>query len=277
MQIDVRRLNELSRELRIDLLQMIYRAKSCHLGVALSEIEILVSLYFGGILQIDPNRPDWPDRDRFILSKGHGCSAYYLVLAKRGFFPEDEVKKRFCTDGSRFIAQLNHYAMPGIELSTGALGHGLSAGMAMAMTAKSARRNHRVFVLLGDGELNEGSCWEAIMQSAHHGMDNLVGIVDRNGLQAYGLTEEVVKLEPLREKWSAFNWAVKVVDGHDVGQLVEALSAVPFEVGKPSVVIANTVKGKGVSFMEHQVKWHYLTPSAEDLRAAVKELGGDDR
>lgn len=277
MRLNAGELRKLAMEMRIQLLQMIVSAKTCHVGVVFSELEILLALYFGGILKVDPDEPDWPERDRFILSKGHGCSAFYLTLARRGFCSVEKVMSGLCANGSHFIAQVNHFAMPGVEVSTGALGHGLGVGVGMALAAKIDNARHRIFVLAGDGELNEGSCWESILQAAHHGLDNLTVIVDRNGLQAYGRTEDVLKLESLSAKWQAFNWAVRTVNGHDADDLVDALDRVPFETGKPSVVIAETVKGKGVSFMENQVQWHYKTPTLDEMAAAVEELklGGE--
>jgi transketolase len=251
---------------------MIYYAKSSHLGTCFSMAELLAVLY-GKILRVDPRQPDWPDRDRFILSKGHGCAALYAALAERGFFPIEWLDT-FYQDGSPLVGHATHTHVPGIEVSTGSLGHGLSIACGMALVAKREGRPYRVFVLLSDGECDEGSTWEAVLFAGFHQLDNLVAIVDYNKIQSLGRVEEVLDLEPFAEKWRASRWAVREVDGHDVGQIDEALASVPFEAGKPSCLLAHTVKGKGVSFMENQLLWHYRTPDPDEYRRAQLELEG---
>jgi transketolase len=253
----------------VQALQMVARAKAAHIGTCLSIADLLAVLY-GKILRVDPARPTWADRDRFILSKGHGAAILYAALAERGFFGVEELEG-YCRDGSPFTGHVSHHVQ-GIEVSTGALGHGLPIGCGMALAGKRASRPYRVYVLLSDGELDEGSNWEAILFAGHHGLDNLVAIVDYNRIQSLGAVKEVLDLDPLAEKWWAFNWAVVEIDGHDVEEIDDALSTVPYEPGKPSVVIAHTVKGKGISFMENRLAWHYQTPSADQLAEALLEL-----
>jgi len=263
---------ELARRIRCHTLRMIYYAKSSHLGTCFSMAELLAVLY-GKILRVDPRQPDWPDRDRFILSKGHGCAALYAALAERGFFPIEWLDT-FYQDGSPLVGHATHTHVPGVEVSTGSLGHGLSIACGMALVAKREGRPYRVFVLLSDGECDEGSTWEAVLFAGFHQLDNLVAIVDYNKIQSLGRVEEVLDLEPFAEKWRASRWAVREVDGHDVAQIDEALASVPFEAGKPSCLLAHTVKGKGVSFMENQLLWHYRAPDPDEYQRAQLELGG---
>ncbi len=227
-------------------------------------------MLYGAVLRIDPAVPDWPQRDRFILSKGHAAAAMYAVLAERGFFPVSRLDT-YCQDLSPLNGHVNHH-VPGVEWSTGSLGHGLPVGCGMAIAAKHDRLPYRVFVLLSDGELDEGSNWEAILFAPHHHLDNLVVIVDYNKIQSFGSVKDVLDLSPLAEKWRAFNWAVREIDGHDHGQIAESLHKVPLEQGRPSVIIAHTIKGKGVSFMEGQLAWHYRSPNGDQLRQALEEL-----
>jgi len=224
------------------------------------------------VLHVDPARADWPDRDRFILSKGHGTAAVYAVLAECGFFPKEWLDT-YCQDGSKLAGHITHHGVPGVEASTGSLGHGLSIGCGMALAGKRDRRPYRVFVMLSDGECDEGSTWEAVLFAHHHCLDNLVAIVDYNKIQAFGTVKEVLDLEPLADKWRAFRWAVREIDGHDYDQIEDALLSVPFEPGKPSAIVAHTVKGKGVSFMENRLVWHYKSPDDEQLVQALAELG----
>ncbi len=261
---------ELARRLRADALRMVHRAKASHIGSSLSMCDLLAVLY-GCVLHVDPDRPDWPERDRFILSKGHGAAAGYAVLAEAGFFPVEWLET-YCQDGSKLAGHLTR-GVPGVELSTGSLGHGLPVGAGMALAAKADKVPYRVFVLLSDGELDEGSNWEAILFAAHHQLDNLVAIVDYNKIQSFGSVGEVIRLEPLAEKWHAFGWATREIDGHDHQAIAEALRMVPHERGKPTAVVAHTVKGKGVSFMEDLLAWHYKSPSDEQLAQALDELG----
>lgn len=263
-------LAELARRVRRHTLRMIYRAKSSHIGTCFSMAELLAVLY-GKILRVDPQCPDWGDRDRFILSKGHGCAALYAVLAERGFFPLEWLDS-FYQDGSALVGHATHTHVPGVEVSTGSLGHGLSIACGMALVSKRERRPCRFFVLLSDGECDEGSTWEAVLFAGFHRLDNLVAIVDYNKIQSLGRVEEVLDLEPFAEKWRACRWAVTEMDGHDLVQIEKALTSVPFEPGKPSCLLAHTVKGKGVSFMEDQLLWHYRAPDPDEYRRAWVEL-----
>ncbi len=231
----------------------------------------LLAVLYGSVLRIDPARPDAPDRDRLILSKGHGAAILYAVLAETGFFEVGELTT-YCRNGSRLTGHVN-YSVPGVEVSTGSLGHGLSIGCGMALASHRDGLSSRIYVVLSDGELDEGSNWEPILFAPHLRLDNLVAIVDYNKIQSFGTVKEVLDLEPLAAKWTSCHWAVREIDGHHHGQIEEALRAVPFETGKPSVLIAHTVKGKGVSFMENRLAWHYKAPDAEQLRQAFHELG----
>ncbi|WP_299024340.1 transketolase [uncultured Thermanaerothrix sp.] len=254
---------------RKSILSMIKHANSGHTGGSLSCIDILNVLY-NHVLNVDPNSPSDPDRDRYIHSKGHSVEALYVVLADRGFLPAEEIYT-FEQYGSRLIGHPTR-KVPGIEQNTGALGHGLSVAVGMALAAKKDQRNYRVFTLLGDGELTEGSVWEACMSASHYQLDNLVVIVDRNGLQITGPTEEVMRLEPLEEKFRAFGLAVRSVDGNSIPQLLQVFEQIPFEKGKPSLILAFTVKGKGVSFMESNALWHHRVPNDQEYEQAVEEL-----
>ena len=259
----------LAKNIRAHALRMVHKANASHIGSSLSAADILAVLY-SGILRIDPARPDWPDRDRFILSKGHGAAAAYAVLAERGFFPTEWLDT-YCQDGSQLGGHIT-CGVPGVEVSTGSLGHGLPIGCGMALAGKRDGLKYRVFVLLSDGECDEGSTWEAVLFAAHHHLDNLAVIVDYNRIQAFGRVAEVLDLEPLSNKWRAFNWAVREIDGHNHGQIEDTLKCVPWEPNRPSCVIASTIKSKGVSFMENQIAWHYKSPNDEQLRQALAEL-----
>jgi transketolase len=253
-------------------LRMVHEARSAHVGGSFSMADLMAALY-GGVLRVDPSRPEWPDRDRFILSKGHACAAFYAALASRGFFPEDWLDT-FYRDGGRLAGHASHTGVPGVEFSTGSLGHGLSVATGMALAAKRDGAPWRTFALLSDGECDEGSTWEPILFAPQHRLDNLVAIVDYNKIQSLGRTKDVLDLDPFADKWKAFGWAVREIDGHDMDQVLDALTSVPFVAGKPSCVIAHTVKGKGVSFMEDKLLWHYRNPSAEEYAAAVAEIEG---
>lgn len=258
------------KKIRRIVLNLIYKTKSPHIGSCFSSVEILQNLYFQ-VMNVSPDNPLNNERDRFILSKGHACPALYAVLAEAGFLKDEELKD-FAIDGGTLEQHPTRNLKQGIEVSTGSLGHGLSIGIGMAIAAKKDGRDNRVFVLMSDGELNEGSVWEATMFAAHHGLDNLVAILDRNRIQALGFTKDVIDLEPLSQKWSSFGWATKEINGHDCNEITETLIKAPFVKGKPSVVIAHTVKGKGVSFMENDLLWHYRTPDREEYERALKEL-----
>ena len=262
---------KLAAAIRADALRMVYKSGASHIGTCLSMADLLAVLY-SGVLRVDPVDPYWSGRDRFILSKGHGAAIMYAVLAEKGFFAKEWLDT-YCQDGSELTGHI-HHTVPGVEVSTGSLGHGLSIGCGMALAAKRGNQKWRVFVMLSDGELDEGSNWEPILFAPHHGLDNLIAIVDKNRIQSFGHVKDILDLEPLAEKWRAFGWAVREVDGHDMQQIQDAFASVPFEQDKPSVIIAHTIKGKGVSFMEDTLAWHYKSPTEEQLAQALKELGG---
>jgi transketolase len=262
--------NQLAGAIRARALRMVHYAKASHIGSCLSMADILAVLY-GGVLRVDPSNPEAPERDRFILSKGHAAAAVYAVLAERGFFPAEWLS-HYCDDGTLLTGHVSH-KVPGVEVSTGSLGHGLPIACGLALAAQRKGFPFRVFVLLSDGELDEGSNWEAILFAGHHGLDNLIAIIDHNKSQGFGPVSEVLNLAPLAAKWEAFNWAAREIDGHDLNAIGDALQAVPFTPGRPSVVIAHTIKGKGVSYMEDQLAWHYKCPDADQLSQACDELG----
>jgi len=259
----------LARQIRRDVLRMTHTGRSSHVGSCLSLADVLAVLY-GGVAQLDPARPDWPDRDRIILSKGHAGAAMYSALARSGFFPVEELSRHYA-NGSNLSGHVSHKGVPGVELSTGSLGHGLPVGVGMALAAIRRRANHRVFVILGDGECDEGTTWESAMLASHLGLGQLAVIIDANGLQSIGPTSETVGLEPLADKWRAFGWDAVDLDGHDHDALLRALAA-PAPNGQPRCVIARTTKGKGVSFMEGSVLWHYRAPDLDELAAALAEI-----
>jgi transketolase len=263
---------ELANRIRLHALRMTSGAGSSHIGSVFSMADILAVLY-GEVLRVDPANPRWKDRDRFILSKGHAGAGVYAVLAERGFFPIEKLDSHY-RDGSDLSGHVSHKGVPGVELSTGSLGHGLPVGAGMAYAAKLDAASHRVFVLLSDGECDEGSNWEAILFASHHRLDGLIVIVDYNKVQSLKPVAETLGLEPFADKWRSFGWNVTEVDGHDHGQLRGALSSLPVETGKPTCVIAHTIKGKGVSFMEHSVLWHYRTAKGDEFAAAENELLG---
>ena len=265
-------LGERARATRRRNLRMIHRAGLGHIGADLSATDVLTVLY-GAVLRIDPDRPDDPGRDRFILSKGHAAGALYTTLAHSGFFPEAELET-FIQPLSRLNGHPPRHKVPGVEASTGPLGHGLPIAVGAALASRLDDAPWRVYVLTGDGELQEGSNWEAAMAAGHFSLDRLVLTIDRNGLQLASPTEETMGLEPLADKWRAFGWAVREVDGHDHGALLAAYRDVPFEAGRPSCVIARTHKGHGVSFMSDDPAWHHRVPDATQLEAALAELGG---
>lgn len=266
-------LRKKSIAIRRDLLSMIHAAGAGHTGGALSSVDILTALYYG-VMRLDAANPRWDGRDYFILSKGHSVEGLLCILADLGFFAKTELSG-FCQYGSRLIGHPNNKT-PGIEMNTGALGHGLSIATGMAKGLKMSGRANRVFTLMGDGEQAEGSVWEAAMAASHYGLDNLTAIIDRNRLQISGDTEGVMALEPLAERWRAFGWNVEEVDGHDVAALAPMFAA-SAPAGKPRLFIAKTVKGKGVKEMENVAKWHHGVPDADLMASALRQLDEAER
>ena len=268
---DVEYLKDLGRKIRVKVLNMLHVAQTSHAGSCLSVADLLSVLY-GEILNVYPNYPDNPERDRFILSKGHAAAALYSVLSEVGFF-SDELLDSFCRNGSKIAGHASHTSVPGIEFSTGSLGHGLAVGAGISLVAKRDHLKHRTFVLLSDGECDEGSIWEAAIFAAHHRLDNLVAIIDYNKIQSLGYVDEIASLEPFSKKWNSFGWATKEIDGHSIEEILNTFSSIPFEIDRPTCVIAHTIKGKGVSFMEDDLLWHYRSPDDQELKSALLELG----
>lgn len=258
-----------ANEMRARALRMIYESRTGHLGGSMSVMDILVALYYHK-MNINPKRPDMPERDRFILSKGHSVEGLYCILADLGFFPEEELNA-YSSFGSRLFGHPT-VKVPGVEICSGALGHGEPVAVGMAIGARKAGIDNKTYFIMGDGEQAEGSVWEAAMAGANYKLDNLVGILDRNGLQITGSTEDVMALESLAEKWRAFGWSVREIDGNNMEQIVETLDAVPFEKGKPSLILAHTVKGKGICFAENNHKWHHGVPNEEQYTQAMEVL-----
>ena len=261
----------LARRIREHCLRMTHRGRSGHVGSMLSMAEIVAVLY-RRVLRVDPRNPRWPERDRFVLSKGHGGAAIYAVLGELGFFPLDWFQGYY-RDAGKLMGHISHH-VPGVEFSTGSLGHGLPVAAGLALAAKRAGRTHRVVCLLSDGDCDEGSTWEAILFAAQHHLDNLTVLVDYNQVQALGHSRDVLDLEPLARKVRACHWAAKEVDGHDVQALDRALRRLPFAAGRPSWLICHTIKGKGVSWMENTVSCHYGSVTDEQLARALAEVGG---
>ena len=261
---------ELAKKVRIHALKMANSGGGSHIGSALSIADILAVLYTE-ILHLDPKDPKLEQRDRFVLSKGHAGAALYATLAETGFFPVSKLATHY-QDGSDLCGHVSHKGIPGVEVSTGSLGHGLSLATGMALAAKIDQKKHRIFTLLSDGECDEGSTWEAVLFAAHHHLDNLIAIIDYNKIQSLDTVADTLELEPLADKWRSFGWQVQEVDGHNHQLLQSELSALPLESDCPSVIICHTVKGKGVSFMENTVLWHYRVPRGEEFAAALQEL-----
>ena len=261
----------LAKKVRQHVLEMISTGGSSHIASVFSAVDILSVLY-GAVMRIDPKKPNWSERDRFILSKGHGGAGVYAILAELGFIPKAWLKKHY-QNGSLMSGHVSHKGISGVEWSTGSLGHGLSVGVGMAKTAKLDGKKFRTFVVLSDGECEEGTTLEAALFASHHKLDNLCVVVDYNKMQCIGSIEETLCLEPFRGKWESFGWAVKEVNGHNHNALKKVFSKLPFKKGKPSVVIAHTTRGKGVSFMEKDgLLWYFRTPKGEEYEAAKKEL-----
>ena len=264
------RLEKTAIAIRKSVLRMIRAGRSGHIGGALSAADIMAVLYFH-LMRVDPEKPGWEERDRFVLSAGHKCLALYATLAEKGFF-DHAVLDTYGALGSKLGGHPDMHKLPGVETNTGALGHGLSIAGGMAMGLKMDHLDSKVYVIMGDGELAEGSNWEAAAAASHHGLDNLLVFVDRNDLQISGRTVEVMSYEPLDKRWAAFGWGVREIDGNNLNQIVENATAIPFEKGKPSVIIANTVKSKGISFAEGKVEYHYWKATDEQLEIAARDL-----
>jgi transketolase len=270
--VEVGALEARAREFRKTILKMTTKAGSGHPGGSLSAIDIITALYFHH-MRHDPKNPSWPDRDRFVMSKGHGCPAWYVALAAAGYFHEEHLWTLRAL-GSLLQGHPDMTRTPGVDMSAGSLGMGFSAAIGMALAGRLDRRPYRVYAMLGDGESQEGAIWEGVMFAAHHGLDNLTAIVDRNGLQQTGKTEDRIRLDPLADKWRAFQWDVQEIDGHDMTQIVAALDRTRAGAGRPHVIVARTVKGKGVSFVEGVVGFHGKALTPAELDRALAELDG---
>lgn len=266
---------EMSRVVRRDIVTMVHEAGSGHPGGSLSSAELMTALYFGDVLKVDPKNPEWEERDRFILSKGHVAPVVYSVLARKGFFPVEELHT-LRKLGSRLQGHPHKAHTPGLDCSSGSLGQGLSIANGLGIAFKKQKKENRVYCLLGDGELQEGQVWEAVMTAAQQKLDNVCAIVDYNRVQLDGTTDEIKSLGDLSEKWREFGWNVVELDGHDMEAVMNAYGIAAACKGKPTVLIANTVKGKGVSFMENDCNWHGNAPSKEQLEQALKEIGGGE-
>lgn len=267
----IKELENIAKEIRQKIFIAICHAGGGHIAPSLSSVEILVALYFK-ILKIDKNNYKQDNRNRFILSKGHAGVALYAVLAKKGIIDES-ILNTFCQKDSVLGAHPEASQIAGVEFSTGSLGHGLSLGVGVALAGKLDKKDYKVFVLLSDGECQEGSVWEAAMFASHHKLDNLVAIIDHNKLQSLGRVDDIVSLKPFVDKWKAFGWEAIEVNGHNILEIVNALGEIPFAKNKPSVLIAHTIKGKGISFMENKPIWHYRLPNDGEMKIACKELG----
>ena len=262
---------QLARRIRAHALRMVFNAKASHIGSCLSCADILAVLY-EDILKYNASRPEDSDRDIFLMSKGHAAAVLYAVLAEKEFFPLSWLEK-YCQDGSPLAGHVSKHGVPGVEFSTGSLGHGLSVGCGFAFAAKADNRSNRTFVLLSDGECDEGSIWEAVLFASHFELNNLIAIVDYNKIQSFGNVNDVMRLEPFAMKWQSFGWNTIEVDGHNHRLLIDAFNSINNTMTKPTVIIAHTIKGKGVSYMENQLLWHYRNPNAEQLEIALAELG----
>ena len=265
-------LEKIANNLRVEVIKMLKEAKSGHPGGSLSACEILTALYFKE-MNVDSNNPNWPERDRFVLSKGHAAPILYAALAEKGFFPKEELMTLRKID-SMLQGHPDMKGTPGVDMTTGSLGQGLAAANGMAIGGKLDSKEYRVYALLGDGEVQEGIIWEAAMLAAHYQLDNLTVFLDHNGLQIDGWNRDVMNIEPIDEKFKAFGWYVINIDGHSFEEIFMALEEAKNTKGKPTIIIAKTVKGKGVSFMEDQVDWHGKAPSEEEAAKALEELGG---
>lgn len=269
--MDNQQLKDTARKIRRHIVAMVAEAGSGHPGGSLSAADIVTALYFKE-MRLDPQRPQWPQRDRFVLSKGHAAPVLYAALAERGYFDVDELMS-LRKLGSRLQGHPDSKHLPGVEMATGSLGQGLSAANGMALAARLDGNDSRVYALLGDGEIQEGQIWEAAMAAAHYKLDNLTAFVDHNGLQIDGENDEIMTVNPVTDKWRAFGWHVLEIDGHDIEQILDALRQAKDIKGKPTMIVAKTIKGKSVSFMENQVGWHGAAPKEDELEKAMLELG----
>ena len=266
----IKKLNDLAYQMRYDILRLAGHAREGHCAPALSIVDIITALY-GHRLRVDPQNPDWPDRDRFILSKGHACLALYVALHHAGFLDHDKLYT-YLQSGTGLAGHPIRGGAPGIEVSSGSLGHGFSIGAGMALAAKLDKKNYHTFVIVGDGESNEGMIWETALGATKLKLDNLTVILDRNYYQCDGWSGDIINMDPMDEKWKSFGWEVRVCDGHDMGTLVNLLDEVPFVADKPSLILANTIKGKGIKFMQNSNDWHYNAPLDEELEQALAVL-----
>lgn len=271
MQRDIERFKTLANRVRLDILEMIYKEQSGHIGGAFSIVETLTALYFG-VMRVDPKNPADPDRDRFVLSKGHTAPALYAVLAEAGFFPVEKLFTSFRGINSMLQGHPDMKKTPGVDMTSGSLGIGLSAANGMALGAKARNRDFRVYCMMGDGEIDEGQIWEAAATARHFALDNLTAFVDANGMQNDGRTQDVMNKLDIAEKWRAFGWHVQEIDGHDFRQIFAAIDMANSASGLPSVIVQRTTKGKGVAFMEDAVAWHAKSPTEEEYKLALKQL-----
>ena len=269
--VDISELEKIAKELRKKILKVIFQAGSGHPGGSLSATDLLTAIYFGGILRYDPHNPSDPNRDRFILSKGHASALIYCVLSRAGYFSEEELQKYRKIGSELFLSGHPHPKTPGIEIASGSLGQGLSVGHGIALGACVDKLDYNVYVVLGDGEIQEGQIWEAAMSAAKFNSNNLIAIVDNNKVAQDNMTEDLKNIEPLEDKWNSFGWDVHRIDGHNMRDIMNTLS-LPIHLNKPRVIIADTIKGKGVSFMEGDKGWHGVAPNEEDFNRALKEL-----
>lgn len=263
-------LKKKAKEIRVEIIKMIYKSQSGHPGGSLSAADIVTALYFE-ILNIDPNRPNWEERDRFILSKGHACPVWYVCLAEKGFFPKENLAK-LRKIGGILQGHPDMCKVPGLDMTTGSLGQGLSAGVGMALGAKTKGLQFKTYVMLGDGEINEGQVWEAAMSANKFKLNNLIAMIDYNNLQLDGQCNEVMPIEPLADKWQSFGWDVKEIDGHNMHEILTVFYDLKKQQENPTIIIAHTIKGKGVSYMENQLNWHGKAPNEEQFQQAMKEL-----
>lgn len=269
----VKELEKKAKEVRQLMVRTLLATQSGHPGGSFSCVDIMTALYFK-VMNIDPAQPKWPDRDRFVLSKGHAALGFYSVLALRGYF-DKELMKQFRQNGSILSGHPDMEKIPGVDMSTGSLGQGLSVGVGMALAAKYDRKAYKTYVLIGDGESQEGQIWEAALAGAQFKLDNLITIVDRNFMQLDGYTEQIMKLEPFEKKWEAFGWKVKEIDGHNIQQIINALKNAPVEKEKPTMIIAKTIKGKGLRLMENKYEWHGMKHPIkdEDAKSVLEDVG----